>query len=142
MNSLCQQDTPDFFHSFLSALLEDVSVVYNTFLPTDALLKKAFATPSFQGYNFVSSLLVLLGLLKVHLNCAHSAKFAAAQKCVFRHCLSSCIFCFLEFPSSAYLTIVFPLHSIVFNTPPVGCPLLLPSHPSVRSSWRLRARTR
>ncbi|KAI4822136.1 hypothetical protein KUCAC02_007698 [Chaenocephalus aceratus] len=30
----------------------------------DALLKKAFATPSFQGYSFVSSLLVLLGLLK------------------------------------------------------------------------------
>lgn len=31
----------------------------------DALLRKAFATPSFQGYNFVSSLLVLLGLIKV-----------------------------------------------------------------------------
>uniref|UniRef100_A0A8P4GEQ5 Ran GTPase-activating protein 1 n=1 Tax=Dicentrarchus labrax TaxID=13489 RepID=A0A8P4GEQ5_DICLA len=31
---------------------------------TDALLKKAFATPSFQGYNFVSSLLILLGLIK------------------------------------------------------------------------------
>uniref|UniRef100_A0A8D2ZYF5 Ran GTPase-activating protein 1 n=1 Tax=Scophthalmus maximus TaxID=52904 RepID=A0A8D2ZYF5_SCOMX len=30
----------------------------------DALLKKAFSTPSFQGYSFVSSLLVLLGLLK------------------------------------------------------------------------------
>ncbi len=34
---------------------------------TDALLRKAFATPSFQGYNFVSSLLVLLGLIKVPL---------------------------------------------------------------------------
>uniref|UniRef100_A0A3B4Y3U8 Ran GTPase-activating protein 1 n=1 Tax=Seriola lalandi dorsalis TaxID=1841481 RepID=A0A3B4Y3U8_SERLL len=31
---------------------------------TDALLKKAFTTPSFQGYSFVSSLLVLLGLIK------------------------------------------------------------------------------
>ncbi|KAM3863558.1 ran GTPase-activating protein 1-like [Diretmus argenteus] len=30
----------------------------------DAVLKKAFATPSFQGYSFVSSLLVLLGLIK------------------------------------------------------------------------------
>ncbi|XP_071752991.2 ran GTPase-activating protein 1-like isoform X2 [Centroberyx gerrardi] len=30
----------------------------------DALLRKAFATPSFQGYSFVSSLLVLLGLIK------------------------------------------------------------------------------
>uniref|UniRef100_A0A3B4T299 Ran GTPase-activating protein 1 n=1 Tax=Seriola dumerili TaxID=41447 RepID=A0A3B4T299_SERDU len=30
----------------------------------DALLKKAFTTPSFQGYSFVSSLLVLLGLIK------------------------------------------------------------------------------
>ncbi|XP_029618429.1 ran GTPase-activating protein 1 isoform X2 [Salmo trutta] len=30
----------------------------------DAILRKAFASPSFQGYNFVSSLLVMLGLLK------------------------------------------------------------------------------
>ncbi|KAL0992945.1 hypothetical protein UPYG_G00101330 [Umbra pygmaea] len=30
----------------------------------DAVLRKAFASPSFQGYNFVSSLLVMLGLLK------------------------------------------------------------------------------
>lgn len=37
---------------------------------TDALLRKAFATPSFQGYNFVSSLLVLLGLLKVGVHAA------------------------------------------------------------------------
>lgn len=38
------------------------------FFLTDALLRKAFATPSFQGYSFVSSLLVLLGLIKVRLN--------------------------------------------------------------------------
>lgn len=30
----------------------------------DALLKKAFSSPSFQGYSFVSSVLVLLGLIK------------------------------------------------------------------------------
>uniref|UniRef100_A0A4W5PLL6 Ran GTPase activating protein 1 n=1 Tax=Hucho hucho TaxID=62062 RepID=A0A4W5PLL6_9TELE len=30
----------------------------------DAILRKAFASPSFQGYDFVSSLLVMLGLLK------------------------------------------------------------------------------
>uniref|UniRef100_A0A8C7FSD2 Ran GTPase-activating protein 1 n=1 Tax=Oncorhynchus kisutch TaxID=8019 RepID=A0A8C7FSD2_ONCKI len=30
----------------------------------DAILRKAFANPSFQGYNFISSLLVMLGLLK------------------------------------------------------------------------------
>ncbi|XP_021413683.2 ran GTPase-activating protein 1 isoform X2 [Oncorhynchus mykiss] len=30
----------------------------------DAILRKAFASPSFQGYNFISSLLVMLGLLK------------------------------------------------------------------------------
>ncbi|KAJ3600188.1 hypothetical protein NHX12_031174 [Muraenolepis orangiensis] len=30
----------------------------------DAVLRKAFSTPSFQGYEFVSSLLVLLGLIK------------------------------------------------------------------------------
>ncbi|KAK0152009.1 Ran GTPase-activating protein 1 [Merluccius polli] len=30
----------------------------------DAVLRKAFSTPSFQGYDFVSSLLVLLGLIK------------------------------------------------------------------------------
>ncbi|XP_064844164.1 ran GTPase-activating protein 1-like isoform X2 [Oncorhynchus masou masou] len=30
----------------------------------DAILRKAFTSPSFQGYNFVSSLLVMLGLLK------------------------------------------------------------------------------
>lgn len=40
--------------------------VHNIFsILTDALLKKAFASPSFQGYSFVSSLLVLLGLIKV-----------------------------------------------------------------------------
>lgn len=32
---------------------------------TDTLLRKAFSSPSFEGYNFVSSLLVLLGLIKV-----------------------------------------------------------------------------
>lgn len=32
---------------------------------TDTLLRKAFTSPSFEGYNFVSSLLVLLGLIKV-----------------------------------------------------------------------------
>lgn len=42
--------------------------IYIFFL-TDALLRKAFATPSFQGYSFVSSFLVLLGLIKVRLNC-------------------------------------------------------------------------
>ncbi|KAJ7992593.1 hypothetical protein DPEC_G00280300 [Dallia pectoralis] len=30
----------------------------------DSVLRKAFASPSFQGYNFVSSLLVMMGLLK------------------------------------------------------------------------------
>lgn len=34
-------------------------------LSTDALLSKAFNDTSFQGYNFVSALLVLLGLIKV-----------------------------------------------------------------------------
>lgn len=35
------------------------------FVPTDGLLNKAFSTPSFQSFSFVSSLLVLLGLIKV-----------------------------------------------------------------------------
>ncbi|MEQ2165101.1 hypothetical protein GOODEAATRI_013577 [Goodea atripinnis] len=34
------------------------------FVLTDTLLRKAFSTPSFQGYSFVSILLVLLGLIK------------------------------------------------------------------------------
>uniref|UniRef100_A0A674MBD7 Ran GTPase-activating protein 1 n=1 Tax=Takifugu rubripes TaxID=31033 RepID=A0A674MBD7_TAKRU len=42
-------------------LIEEVVVVYPC---TDNLLRKAFTSPSFQGYNFVSSLLVLLGLIK------------------------------------------------------------------------------
>lgn len=52
--------------------------VHNIFFSilTDALLKKAFASPSFQGYSFVSSLLVLLGLIKVcfilHLHISHT----------------------------------------------------------------------
>lgn len=35
------------------------------FFFADTLLRKAFNSPSFEGYNFVSSLLVLLGLIKV-----------------------------------------------------------------------------
>lgn len=42
----------------------------------DALLRKAFTTPSFQGYNFVSSLLVLLGLIKVR---SHRPLFTRIQ---------------------------------------------------------------
>lgn len=48
---------------------------------TDALLKKAFSTPSFQGYSFVSALLVLLGLLKVRL-CTSNVSLRVAL-CIF-----------------------------------------------------------
>jgi len=45
-------------------------ILSNTCFLTDALLRKAFSTPSFQGCNFVSTLLVLLGLIKVGLLCS------------------------------------------------------------------------
>ncbi|XP_031726926.1 ran GTPase-activating protein 1 isoform X1 [Anarrhichthys ocellatus] len=57
--------TAEAFLKIASVYKEDNNDVKNAVLDSiDALLKKAFATPSFQGYNFVSSLLVLLGLLK------------------------------------------------------------------------------
>uniref|UniRef100_A0A8D2ZYD8 Ran GTPase-activating protein 1 n=1 Tax=Scophthalmus maximus TaxID=52904 RepID=A0A8D2ZYD8_SCOMX len=46
------------------ALLIEQQVNGGSISQSHALLKKAFSTPSFQGYSFVSSLLVLLGLLK------------------------------------------------------------------------------
>ncbi|KAK9535469.1 hypothetical protein VZT92_007848 [Zoarces viviparus] len=57
--------TADAFLKIASVYKEDNNEVKTAVLDSiDALLRKAFATPSFQGYNFVSSLLVLLGLLK------------------------------------------------------------------------------
>ncbi|XP_053194666.1 ran GTPase-activating protein 1a [Scomber japonicus] len=57
--------TAEAFLKIASVYKEENSDVKNAVLESiDALLKKAFSTPSFQGYNFVSSLLVLLGLLK------------------------------------------------------------------------------
>ncbi|XP_028456471.1 ran GTPase-activating protein 1 isoform X1 [Perca flavescens] len=57
--------TAEAFLKIASVYKEDNNEVKNAVLDSiDALLKKAFATPSFQGYSFVSSLLVLLGLLK------------------------------------------------------------------------------
>ncbi|XP_075940979.1 ran GTPase-activating protein 1-like isoform X2 [Anarhichas minor] len=57
--------TAEAFLKIASVYKEDNNDVKTAVLDSiDALLKKAFATPSFQGYNFVSSLLVLLGLLK------------------------------------------------------------------------------
>uniref|UniRef100_A0A8C6KNX2 Ran GTPase-activating protein 1 n=1 Tax=Nothobranchius furzeri TaxID=105023 RepID=A0A8C6KNX2_NOTFU len=41
-----------------------IPLKYAFFFLTDGLLNKAFTTPSFQGYCFISSLLVLLGLIK------------------------------------------------------------------------------
>lgn len=41
------------------------SVCKDGFPLADGLLRKAFTSSSFQGYSFVSSLLVLLGLIKV-----------------------------------------------------------------------------
>ncbi|XP_059203978.1 ran GTPase-activating protein 1a isoform X2 [Centropristis striata] len=57
--------TAEAFLKIASVYKEENNDVKNAVLESiDALLKKAFATPSFQGYNFVSSLLVLLGLIK------------------------------------------------------------------------------
>ncbi|XP_042360266.1 ran GTPase-activating protein 1a [Plectropomus leopardus] len=57
--------TAEAFLKIASVYKEENNDVKNAVLDSvDALLKKAFATPSFQGYSFVSSLLVLLGLLK------------------------------------------------------------------------------
>uniref|UniRef100_A0A3Q0RQ24 Ran GTPase-activating protein 1 n=1 Tax=Amphilophus citrinellus TaxID=61819 RepID=A0A3Q0RQ24_AMPCI len=53
------------FLKIASVYKEDNNDVKNAVLDSiDVLLKKAFTSPSFQGYSFVSSLLVLLGLLK------------------------------------------------------------------------------
>ncbi|CAG5897499.1 unnamed protein product [Menidia menidia] len=57
--------TAEAFLKIASVYKEDNNDVKNAVLDTiDALLNKAFTSPSFQGYNFVSSLLVLLGLIK------------------------------------------------------------------------------
>ncbi|XP_070778760.1 ran GTPase-activating protein 1-like isoform X2 [Enoplosus armatus] len=57
--------TAEAFLKIASVYKEENNDVKNAVLDSvDALLKKAFATPSFQGYTFVSSLLVLLGLIK------------------------------------------------------------------------------
>ncbi|XP_037648597.1 ran GTPase-activating protein 1a isoform X2 [Sebastes umbrosus] len=57
--------TAEAFLKIASVYKEENNDVKNAVLDSvDALLKKAFTTPSFQGYSFVSSLLVLLGLLK------------------------------------------------------------------------------
>ncbi|XP_056144007.1 ran GTPase-activating protein 1a isoform X2 [Lampris incognitus] len=53
------------FLKISSVYKEDDEDIKNAVLDSiDAVLKKAFATPTFQGYSFVSSLLVLLGLIK------------------------------------------------------------------------------
>lgn len=70
------------------------------FLLTDTLLKKAFSNPTFQGYSFVSSLLVLLGLIKVRFICTYSEEFAKLQKCLFIHCHYLVSLCFHSVPSS------------------------------------------
>ncbi|CAB1415220.1 unnamed protein product [Pleuronectes platessa] len=57
--------TAEAFLKIASVYKEENTDVKNAVLDSiDALLKKAFSTPSFQGYSFVSSLLVLLGLIK------------------------------------------------------------------------------
>ncbi|XP_076609579.1 ran GTPase-activating protein 1-like isoform X2 [Chaetodon auriga] len=57
--------TAEAFLKISSVYKEENHDVKNAVLDSiDALLRKAFATPSFQGYSFVSSLLVLLGLIK------------------------------------------------------------------------------
>nr|XP_019962420.1 PREDICTED: ran GTPase-activating protein 1-like isoform X2 [Paralichthys olivaceus] len=57
--------TAEAFLKIASVYKEENNDVKNAVLDSiDALLKKAFSTPSFQGYSFVSSLLVLLGLIK------------------------------------------------------------------------------
>uniref|UniRef100_A0A8C2WTW5 Ran GTPase-activating protein 1 n=1 Tax=Cyclopterus lumpus TaxID=8103 RepID=A0A8C2WTW5_CYCLU len=101
--------------------LEHMLVMHsNTFFLTDALLKKAFSTPSFQGCNFVSTLLVLLGLIKVCLFCAYSAQ---AQKCEFLYRLSRCLVFPLHF--SSLLISLWSSHDTLF------CPLVLTLRPSV-----------
>uniref|UniRef100_A0A667WFG5 Ran GTPase-activating protein 1 n=1 Tax=Myripristis murdjan TaxID=586833 RepID=A0A667WFG5_9TELE len=57
--------TAEAFLKISSVYKEENEDVKNAVLDSiDAILKKAFAAPSFQGYSFVSSLLVLLGLIK------------------------------------------------------------------------------
>lgn len=57
--------TAEAFLKIASVYKEENNEVRKAVLDSiDALLKKAFSTPAFQGYNFVSSLLVLLGLIK------------------------------------------------------------------------------
>ncbi|XP_022612724.1 ran GTPase-activating protein 1-like isoform X2 [Seriola dumerili] len=57
--------TAEAFLKIASVYKEENNDIKNAVLDSiDALLKKAFTTPSFQGYSFVSSLLVLLGLIK------------------------------------------------------------------------------
>ncbi|XP_012708422.2 ran GTPase-activating protein 1a isoform X2 [Fundulus heteroclitus] len=57
--------TAEAFLKIASVYKEENNEVKNAVLDTiDALLTKAFSTPSFQGYSFVSILLVLLGLIK------------------------------------------------------------------------------
>ncbi|XP_034448994.1 ran GTPase-activating protein 1a isoform X1 [Hippoglossus hippoglossus] len=57
--------TAEAFLKIASVYKEENNDVKNAVLDSiDALMKKAFSTPSFQGYSFVSSLLVLLGLIK------------------------------------------------------------------------------
>ncbi|XP_054892082.1 ran GTPase-activating protein 1a isoform X2 [Poeciliopsis prolifica] len=57
--------TAEAFLKITSVYKEENNDVKNAVLDTiDALLSKAFSTPSFEGYNFVSNLLVLLGLIK------------------------------------------------------------------------------
>ncbi|KAM4530310.1 ran GTPase-activating protein 1-like isoform 2-T2 [Odontesthes bonariensis] len=57
--------TAEAFLKIASVYKEENNDVKNAVLDTiDTLLNKAFTNPSFQGYGFVSSLLVLLGLIK------------------------------------------------------------------------------
>ncbi|KAM3598500.1 uncharacterized protein V6R79_018830 [Siganus canaliculatus] len=57
--------TAEAFLKIASVYKEENNDVKNAVLDSvDGLLRKAFSTPSFQGYSFVSSLLVLLGLIK------------------------------------------------------------------------------
>lgn len=94
--------------SFLLTLLEYKFIIdCCVFFLTDALLRKAFSTPSFQGYNFVSSLLVLLGLIKVQLICTYSALFATVWKHVFLHLHIS----------------LFYISLLAFLSIPLSCPL-------------------
>uniref|UniRef100_A0A3Q1HVA2 Ran GTPase-activating protein 1 n=1 Tax=Anabas testudineus TaxID=64144 RepID=A0A3Q1HVA2_ANATE len=57
--------TAEAFLKIASVYKEENNDVKNAVLDSiDTLLKKAFSNPTFQGYSFVSSLLVLLGLIK------------------------------------------------------------------------------